>query len=129
MTGESRLPQVAFATCRELPHLDADTRRLIAPLAERGVIATSAVWDNPNVDWARFDLVVVRSCWDYARRRREFLEWAARVPRLANPGISAGVEYRQGLSERACPARYSGGTRLHGCGPGKGGHSPSAVSG
>jgi hypothetical protein len=85
MTRESTLPHVAFATCRELPHLDADTRRLIAPLAARGVIATSAVWDDPGVDWARFDLVVVRSCWDYARRRREFLEWAARVPRLANP--------------------------------------------
>jgi hypothetical protein len=84
-TSELALPQVAFATCRQLPHLDADTRRLIAPLAARGVIATSAVWDDPAVDWAHFDLVVVRSCWDYAARRREFLEWAARVPRLANP--------------------------------------------
>ncbi len=85
MTNESTLPRVAFATCRELPQLDADTRRLIAPLAARGILATPAVWDDPDVDWARFDLVVVRSCWDYARRRREFLGWAARVPRLANP--------------------------------------------
>ena len=85
MTNESTLPKVAFATCRELPQLDADTRRLIAPLAARGILATPAVWDDPDVDWARFDLVVVRSCWDYARRRREFLAWAARVPRLANP--------------------------------------------
>ena len=84
-TREFASPQVAFATCRQLPLLDADTRRLIAPLATRGVIATPAVWDDPEVDWARFDLVVVRSCWDYAGRRREFLEWAARVPRLANP--------------------------------------------
>jgi hypothetical protein len=82
--GSMRL-RVAFATCRELPHLDADTRSLIAPLGARGIDATPAVWDAPDVDWARFDLVVVRSCWDYAGRRREFLEWAARVPRLANP--------------------------------------------
>jgi hypothetical protein len=36
MTDESPLPQVALATCRELPQLDADTQRLIAPLAARG---------------------------------------------------------------------------------------------
>ena len=85
MTNESILPTVAFATCAELPKLDADTQRLMAPLAGRGILATPAVWDDPDVDWARFDLVVVRSCWDYARCRREFLGWAARVPRLANP--------------------------------------------
>jgi hypothetical protein len=84
-TRDFALPHVAFATCRQLPHLDADTRRLIAPLAARGVVATAAVWDDPKIDWTRFDLVVVRSCWDYAARRWEFLEWATRVPRLANP--------------------------------------------
>jgi hypothetical protein len=84
-TNETTLLQVALATCRELPQLDADTRRLMAPLAARGVVATPAVWDDPDVAWARFDLVVVRSCWDYAGRRREFLDWAARVPGLANP--------------------------------------------
>jgi hypothetical protein len=84
-TRESPLLQVAFATCRELPHLDANTRCLFAPLGARGISATAAVCDDPDVDWARFDLVVVRSCWDYAERRREFLEWAAGVPRLANP--------------------------------------------
>jgi hypothetical protein len=77
--------RVALATCRELPQLDEDTRRLIAPLAGRGILATPAVWDDPQVDWARFDLVVVRSCWDYVPRRDEFLEWAASVRQLANP--------------------------------------------
>ena len=37
------------------------------------------------VDWSSFDLVVVRSTWDYPARRAEFLQWAATVPRLANP--------------------------------------------
>ena len=62
MINESTLPTVAFASCRELPQLDADTRCLIAPLSARGITATPAVWDDPDVDWARFDLVVVRSC-------------------------------------------------------------------
>jgi glutathione synthase/RimK-type ligase-like ATP-grasp enzyme len=37
------------------------------------------------VDWERFDLVVVRSTWDYAERRAEFLGWAERLPRVVNP--------------------------------------------
>jgi hypothetical protein len=107
MTNESTLPKVALATCRELPQLDADTRRLIVPLATCGVNATPAVWDDPDVDWARFDLVVVRSCWDYARRRREFLEWAARVPRLANPAPvlawNTDKSYLSDLAARGIP--------------------------
>ena len=45
-------------------------------------------WDDPGVDWAGFALVVVRSVWDYPRRREELLEWAERVAArapLANP--------------------------------------------
>jgi hypothetical protein len=76
---------VAFATCAELTDLDEDTRRLIEPLAARGVAATPAIWDDVNVDWTRFNLVVVRSCWDYVPRRSAFLEWACRLPHLANP--------------------------------------------
>jgi hypothetical protein len=79
------LRRVALVTCKELPDLDEDTRRLIAPLAARGMAATPAIWDDPEVDWKYFDLVVVRSCWDYVCRRHEFLEWVARVPYLANP--------------------------------------------
>lgn len=77
---------VALATCADLPHADADTQRLIAPLAERGVSARAVVWNDPTVDWSAFDVVVVRSCWDYAGRHAEFLRWASRVPRLANTG-------------------------------------------
>jgi len=32
-----------------------------------------------------FELVVVRSAWDYAERWREFLRWAEAVPRIENP--------------------------------------------
>jgi hypothetical protein len=77
--------RVALVTCAELPEADRDTRLVIDPLAQHGVHATAVVWDDPAVDWAAFDLAVVRSCWDYAGRRGEFLAWARRVPRLANP--------------------------------------------
>lgn len=78
-------PAVALATCRDLPDLFEDDAPLVPALAALGVDATPAVWDDPAVDWDRFDLVVVRSTWDYVPRREEFLAWARAVPRLANP--------------------------------------------
>jgi hypothetical protein len=79
-----RHQRLALVTCVQLPHLDADTRRVIAPLAARGIDAVAAVWDDPSVDWSSIDLAVIRSCWDYVPRRAEFLAWTRRVPRLAN---------------------------------------------
>ncbi|MFF5172242.1 RimK family alpha-L-glutamate ligase [Micromonospora sp. NPDC000089] len=78
-------PRVALVTCDRLADLDPDDRLVLAPLADRGVPADVAVWDDPTVDWAAYDLVVLRSPWDYALRRDEFVAWADSVPRLANP--------------------------------------------
>ncbi len=54
-SGQWVLLRVALVTCSELPQLDEDTRRLIAPLPARGVSSTPAVWDDPHVDWGLFD--------------------------------------------------------------------------
>ena len=52
---------------------------LDAALAERGVDARWAVWDDDSVDWAAARMVAVRSTWDYIGRYVEFLAWARRV--------------------------------------------------
>ncbi|MEV4482398.1 ATP-grasp domain-containing protein [Micromonospora coxensis] len=78
-------PRVALVTCDRLADLDPDDRLVLAPLAAHGVTAEVAVWDDPDVDWATYDLVVLRSPWDYALRRDEFVAWAESVPQLANP--------------------------------------------
>ena len=77
--------RVALVTCAELPDLEADDRLVLSPLAARGVGAEPAVWDDPEIDWAGYDLAVLRSPWDYVPRRNEFVAWAASVPALANP--------------------------------------------
>ncbi|MEU4774520.1 hypothetical protein [Micromonospora sp. NPDC023644] len=78
-------PRVAFVTCAELPDLDPDDRLLLDPLARRGVSAEALDWADPTADWPAYDLAVLRSPWDYALRRDEFVAWASRVPALANP--------------------------------------------
>lgn len=77
--------RVALVTCAELPELDADERLVLAPLAARGVLAEPVVWDAPGMDWSGYDLVVLRSPWDYVPRRDEFVAWASDVPALLNP--------------------------------------------
>ena len=75
---------VALATCAEVPELDEDGPALVAALRARGLDPVAAVWDEPGVDWDAFDLVVLRSTWDYAERRDEFLAWVDGLPRVVN---------------------------------------------
>ncbi|WP_138758505.1 ATP-grasp domain-containing protein [Modestobacter altitudinis] len=78
-------PRIGVATCAAAPQLDEDGPLLLAALADVGVRARPVVWDDPRVDWAAFDAVLVRSTWDYPLRREEFLAWTARCPAMVNP--------------------------------------------
>jgi hypothetical protein len=75
---------VALVTCKSFPDLDAYDSVLLPRLRSLGIEAEPVIWDDPNVDWDRFALSVVRSTWDYSTRRDEYLAWARSVPRLAN---------------------------------------------
>jgi glutathione synthase/RimK-type ligase-like ATP-grasp enzyme len=83
--GAAVSARVALVTCAELPELGEDEPLLLHALRDRGVDAQPEVWDDAAVDWAGYDLVVVRSAWDYSSRRDEFVAWARTVPRLLNP--------------------------------------------
>ncbi len=76
--------RAALVTCRAVPDLDPDDQLLREALGSRGVAASAAVWDDPDIDWASYDLAVLRSTWDYVPRREAFLAWTRTVPALAN---------------------------------------------
>jgi hypothetical protein len=72
---------IAFATCSAWPSGRPDDR-LVAELLGG---AEFPVWDDPTVDWDAYELVVIRSVWDYSHRVGDFLQWCERVgPRLRN---------------------------------------------
>jgi hypothetical protein len=75
---------VVLATCADLPDGDEDASALLAALDRAGVSGRFGVWTDPAATWTDA-LVVLRSTWDYAPRRGEFLSWAWSVPRLVNP--------------------------------------------
>jgi len=79
------LTRVALATCAEIPDLEPDDRLLLPALAAQGIQGVPAVWDDEAVEWGAFGLVLVRSTWDYAERRDEFLAWAGSLALVENP--------------------------------------------
>ncbi|MBV8878524.1 MAG: hypothetical protein JO332_01040, partial [Planctomycetaceae bacterium] len=82
---------IALVTARETGKLDDDMEPLLAALRAEGAVAETAVWDDPSVDWTRYELAVLRSTWDYSRRRDEFLAWAARAERQVPLANSARI--------------------------------------
>lgn len=80
------MTRVALATCAALPRGPASETSLTSALAARGLEAEWRVWDDPEVDWAAAELVLIRSTWDYVDRRDRYLAWAEHVgTALHNP--------------------------------------------
>ncbi len=80
--------RIALATAIAAWEQDDDLPPLLAAFERAGIAAQALAWDDPTVSWSRFDAVLLRSTWDYAVRRDEFLDWCARVDRctrLFNP--------------------------------------------
>lgn len=82
------MPRIAIVTVHAARELDEDLAPLVVALRRFDAEVEVVDWDAAAVDWARFDLAVLRSTWDYTQRLPEFLAWAARVAtqtRLLNP--------------------------------------------
>jgi len=71
--------RVAYVTCEPRQAEWEDDQLSAEILVERGIGVEFLAWDDPGADWDSFDLVVIRSTWDYTGRLEEFLEWVDRV--------------------------------------------------
>lgn len=81
-------PLIALVSVAAARPLDEDLAPLHEALRAAGADVVIVDWDDPAVDWGRFDLALLRSTWDYAERLPEFLDWATRVAactQLCNP--------------------------------------------
>src|SRR5690349_14865729 len=86
LTG--RMSRVLLATCSFFPDGEPGHEHLDRALADRGVEARWACWDDETVDWRSAGLVAVRATWDYDARLPAFLDWAASV----GPGLLNGAD-------------------------------------
>ncbi|MFI8892394.1 RimK family alpha-L-glutamate ligase [Streptomyces paradoxus] len=109
MAGTPRIAVVTYDP-RGKEHKDRDLPVLVRALRDAGADAVAVPWDDPDADWAAFDLALIRSTWDYSWRAEEFTAWTercAKATRLANPaGVvrwNADKRYLGRLAEAAVP--------------------------
>jgi glutathione synthase/RimK-type ligase-like ATP-grasp enzyme len=79
--------RIALATCLRPPEPDPDEALVLSALRSEGVQAQVLAWDDPHADFGAWDLVVLRSTWNYHEDVDAFLAWAdrtSRVTRLRN---------------------------------------------
>ena len=82
------IERLGWVTARGARGRDEDEPLALTALHRTGVSVEVVDWDDPGVDWAGFDRVVLRSAWDYPERLPEFLSWldhVAGVSDLVNP--------------------------------------------
>ncbi len=66
---------IAFATCNELPHPADDDELLANYLRAAGFEVKYAIWNNENVRWENFSLILIRSTWDYHANISAWYAW------------------------------------------------------
>jgi hypothetical protein len=71
--------RIALATCADLPDSEVDDQPLHRAFERVGAFLHQPVWDDPAVNWAAFDAVLIRTTWDYHLKRDLFVTWAERV--------------------------------------------------
>ena len=67
------MKSVALVTAVAATGHDDDLVPLLDACADAGLHARAVAWDDPTVNWGRFDTVLLRSPWDYTERLPEFL--------------------------------------------------------
>jgi glutathione synthase/RimK-type ligase-like ATP-grasp enzyme len=76
--------RIAFVTTAAavLGHDDVDRPLHEAAFARAGMDLHYCVWWDPEVPWDRYDLVVIRSPWDYVSRLDEYRRWLSSMDLL-----------------------------------------------
>ena len=81
--------QIAILTCEKLPNLLETDQKIISELAKHKIVAKAVIWDNKNINWKDFDLLIFRSTWDYFEKQTEFDIWLEEIKKLKIPTLNS----------------------------------------
>jgi glutathione synthase/RimK-type ligase-like ATP-grasp enzyme len=79
---------LAIATSSQLPGIYSDDVYFVSVLERLGIRVTTCIWNDPAVDWTRFDAVLIRTVWDYFQHYEAFLAWLDTLDHLGVPTIN-----------------------------------------
>lgn len=69
------MKNLALVTHSKSPKLTDSDQLLVEPLRQEGFAVAPVAWDANTVDWKQFDVVVLRSCWNYHYSYNQFMNW------------------------------------------------------
>jgi glutathione synthase/RimK-type ligase-like ATP-grasp enzyme len=70
---------IALLTCQRLPNLFETDQTLIPLFEQRGIKAEAAIWNDPSIDWRKYDALVIRNTWDYYTQSDAFIAWLKHI--------------------------------------------------
>jgi glutathione synthase/RimK-type ligase-like ATP-grasp enzyme len=79
------MKKIGLVTCERLPQLIEADQQIIPFFSELGIDAEPVIWDNPEVNWARFDALIIRNTWDYYVKADAFQAWLTELENLGIP--------------------------------------------
>lgn len=108
---------IALVTCESLaqyaaPNVDDEDSLLTRYLRQQGHTVEPRIWSNPAVDWQRYDVVVVKSPWDYFDRVTEFYEWLDRMQQLGVRMLNPAATIRWNADKKYLLEMEQAGVRI-----------------
>ncbi len=67
--------KITFVTCSTKPDFANDDLPVVDLLRSKGIKVLPLPWDVDFNNWSSFDLVVIRSCWNYHLHPEKFVQW------------------------------------------------------
>ncbi len=71
--------KIGLVTCREFPGLTEDDQLLIPAFKERKIVAKPVIWNDGPLHPNEYDLLIIRSPWDYYLSTAEYIAWMNKV--------------------------------------------------
>ncbi|RSK46768.1 hypothetical protein EI293_04685 [Hymenobacter perfusus] len=108
---------IALVTCESLaqyaaPNVDDEDSLLTRYLRAQGHTVEPRIWSNPAVDWLRYDVVLVKSPWDYFDRVTEFYEWLDRMQQLGVRMLNPATTIRWNADKKYLLEMEQAGVRI-----------------
>ncbi|KAA3600104.1 MAG: hypothetical protein DWQ06_09910, partial [Calditrichaeota bacterium] len=67
--------KIGLATFSGISELNEDDKILAKTLIENNFEIEVVDWEDEDVYWEQFDLVLIRTCWNYFKKPKKFLSW------------------------------------------------------
>jgi glutathione synthase/RimK-type ligase-like ATP-grasp enzyme len=80
---------ICYQSGEKFSAIEEENNLLLQYLQQKGLDIQKEIWNDPKVDWAAYDLAVLKAPWDYFDKYEEFVNWLNKLEqlnvRLLNP--------------------------------------------